>query len=236
MKTVILKFKASFLVAILACLGPVQSYSIVNVEDLSKNEFFEVMIDRIKSDVVEAVFDLLKVLTTKDLLAKETYDSVIKRCQERLEIITKQILSPIKSKLDIVKHTQPDSRFTVILEKINKLANELAYRELNNLISVLKAHKTDADARKTTAFIGKLKKYFAKFTPTAPSCPSPLVKDLEDQLKVIYNLIKEEQLSVVEKLNKDEIVADIKNKFLIIEANFKSASLLSAWSNLLKTI
>ena len=183
MKTDTLKFKALFLTLALAygsqsTLLALPVMDEVQVELLSENDFFELMISRIKKDGVEAVFELLKVLTSKELLARETYDSVLKRCQDRLDIINALILTPIKTKLAVLKATEPNSRFAQILEKIYKLANELAYKEIDSLLGILKAHKADKDAKKTTALMGKLKKHFAKFTPVAPNMPSSMVTDL----------------------------------------------------------
>jgi hypothetical protein len=241
MKTYTLKYKSALMaIALLASLQSPLSHTnptteeTVRVEtlaDQSENEFFELMINRIKVDGIEAVFQLLQILSTESLLAKEkSYDMVIKRLKDRLAIITNKILNPIETKLELLKRTQPNSRFSKILEKVKKLADELAHKELKNLLDIFEAHKKSPDAKKATAFIGKIKAYRTKFTS------SGMIKELEEQLKAIYTLIQEEHLAAIDKLNKEEIVTDIKKKFSIIENNFKAAGLFTAWSNLLKTI
>src|SRR3979411_2768743 len=127
MKTDILKFKAVMLILALACanqplpgmIPPPQET--VTIENLCENEFLEVIVFRITTDAVEAILELIDMLTDKRV-PQETLDSIIKRCRDLLAHINGTILVPLKVKLDKVKATSPQSPFCPILEKTYKLA------------------------------------------------------------------------------------------------------------------
>ncbi len=230
MKRDILKFKAAILAIALACANqplPISAATPIEVETLSENKFLEEMVLRIKTDAVEAILDLVDFLTDKKV-AGETLDSIINLCEKRLALINTIIIVPLDAKIQVMK-TQPASPFGPIFEKIHKLAKDMAYLELQKLVASLKAHKNDAkNMKKATALGGKIRPHFERL-----SSPATL-NDLNQKLTEIYALAEQIKATVVQKINKDKIISDIKLRVAQIQAKISGPELLTLYSAVLK--
>ena len=230
MKTDILKLKAVILAIAVACSAhadqidehflaqPVMA-QMVQTDD----EFVESMFLQIR-DAVNAIDHLVESFIDKS--NKESFSAFINRCQERLTHIEKNILAPLRAELAQAKTLRPGSNYHKILEKTFTLANEMAYKELQTLHTILDTHRKSDKAKNATALVGLLKPHLTKLTSVASL-------DLLDQkLTEIYNLLLLEKHSTVtqelEKLKK--MVKDIKTKTATIQnkVNIELLPIISA--------
>jgi hypothetical protein len=184
MKTDILKLKAVLLALAIACSAQaqateVQSSSIeVNRATQREEQFVESMFLQIR-DAVKAIADLVESFVDKN--NKESFNAFITRCQEKLVHIEKNILTPLKAELTRVKEQKPGSTYYKILELTFNLANEMAYKELQILHTILDTHRKSDKAKNPVALVGSLKPHLTKLTSAASL-------DLLDQkLTEIYN-------------------------------------------------
>ena len=62
---------------------------------------------------------------------------------------------------------RPGSTYYKILELTFNLANEMAYKELQTLHTILDTHRKSSNAKKATALVGLLKPHLTKLTSIA---------------------------------------------------------------------
>ena len=195
------------------------SYKIGQNDD----QFFEYMFIQI-GDTVNAIVDLVKSFIDKN--NKESFSAYINRCQVRLLHIEKNILAPLRAELTNSRSVRPGSVYHKILEATYNLANELAYKELQTLYTILDTHRKSPDAKKATTLAGVLRPHLTKLTSVASL-------DLLDQkLTEIYNLlILEKHPMVTQELEKlKTLVKEIKVKTTAIQntVNIELLPIISA--------
>lgn len=222
MKTVTLKSKAVLLAFALASTYQAQVHSMLpdittqNILTLNDGEFFETIVLKVEDDAIKAIIDLVKGFIDKT--NKANFSTRIDKCKERSFIIQISILNPLKQRIEIARVQQPGSQFFMVLEKTYKLANEMAYKEMQNLISILENHKNDSkNAKKATILASKLKPFFAKITSVntlnsleqkiseiqalLPATSSMRVFQEFDRLKILVQEIKSEIALIQNKVD-----------------------------------
>ncbi len=241
MKTHVLKLKAVLLALAVACSAQAQKNDFskdsdgdaimvdqndvqpMDLDSTSEEQFVESMFLQVR-DAVKAIADLVESFVDKN--NKESFSAFITRCQDRLTHIEKNILAPLKAELSRIKEQQPGSTYHKILELTFKLANEMAYKELQTLHTILDTHKKSDKAKNATALVGALKPHLTKLTSIASL-------DLLDQkLTEIHNLLLlEKHATVTQELDKlKKMVKDIKTKTATIQnkVNIELLPIISA--------
>lgn len=231
MKTDTLKLKAIVIALLLAgstqpllqAAAPAQT-----MEVQTENEFIESMFAKIK-DSVNAIIDLVESFIDKN--NKESFSSFIGRCKDRLTLITNTILTPLQKELDRVKATRSGSRYHQILENTYRLANEMAYKELLTLHTILETHKKSPDAKKATALVGVLKPHLNKLTSVET------LDRLDKKLAEIHDLlVAEKNTSVAKEIeNLQKMVKEIRAKMESIRGKI-NIELLTVISSRLKKL
>lgn len=242
MKTDTLKFKAVLAAIVLASLsnrlvamtapGYPAPQAIANGQSMQglspqENEFFESMVLKIRDDAIKAIIDLIKKFI--DPHTKDNFARYIEQCKARELIILRTILTPFKETLETVRKTQPGSQFHKMLESMHTLVYEMAYTEIQKLVTLLENHKKSPEAKKATALAGKLKPQLTALTSIAT------LNKLENKLDEIFKLMPQgSSPRVVQELNILKVlIQDIKKESAII-ASTVNVELLPIISAMLK--
>lgn len=225
MKTDILKLNAVILAIAMACTAHAMQPNEPFVHEIhtgqTEEEFIESMFLQIR-DAVTSLADLVENFVDKN--NKESFSAFINRCQDRINHIEKNILAPLKYELEQAKAVAPHSNYCKILELTFNLANEMAYKEIKTLHTILDTHRKSADAKKATVLVGALKPHLTKLTSVAT------LDLLDKKLSEISALLPKGNLVTNELDQLKKMVKDIKTKTATIQnkVNIELLPIISA--------
>ena len=232
MKTDTLKFKVG-IITLLLCTHHItygaeqpatsaQVYSSINIQTLNDNDFFEIIVYRIKNDAIEFTFDLIESIIDKT--DQYSLARIIEICVNKMAYIEQSILAPLRVRIAACNQ---GSSFHPIFNKTYALANDMAYTELKKLLQLLKDHQNSANAKKTTALAGKLNQHTAQLKAAG------LITKFEQKLNEIYQLATQAQASILQKLTKEQVISDVNKKVARIQSKIKGVEVLTIISKIL---